>query len=43
MKLKKLIDPYVRKARGYECERCLSRRQLQVEYDLNIDMLIGEN
>jgi len=37
LRLKSIVDPLVRKARGVECEQCLSRKQLQVEYDIDVD------
>jgi hypothetical protein len=39
MKLKKVVDPLIRKARGYQCETCLSLSQLQVEYEIDIDRM----
>merc|ERR1711968_391545 len=37
LRLKSIVDPLIRKARGAECEQCLSRKQLQVEYDIDVD------
>lgn len=39
LRLKQIVDPLIRKARGAECEQCLSRRQLQVEYEIDIDTM----
>jgi hypothetical protein len=39
LRLRTIVDPLVRRARGAECEQCLSRRQLQVEYEHDIDSL----
>ena len=37
LRLKSIVDPLIRKARGAECESCLSRKQLQVEYEIDVD------
>ena len=37
IKLKSIVDPLIRKARGAECEQCLSRKQLQVDYEIDVD------
>jgi len=39
LKLRSIVDPLIRKARGPECEQCLSRRQLQVEYEIDIETM----
>ena len=39
LRLKQIVDPLIRKARGAECEQCLSRRQLQVEYEIDVDTM----
>merc|ERR1711998_389200 len=39
LRLKSIVDPLIRKARGAECEQCLSRKQLQVEYDIDVDQM----
>lgn len=39
MKLKRVVDPLIKAARGDACEVCLSRNQLQVEYDIDIDRM----
>jgi len=39
-RLRQLVEPVIRKSRGIECEQCLSRKQLQVEYDIDIDQMI---
>jgi hypothetical protein len=37
--LSSIVDPLIRKARGAECEQCLSRRQLQVEYEIDVETM----
>jgi len=37
LRLKTVIEPLVRRARGTECEQCLSRKQLQIEYEIDVD------
>ena len=37
LRLKTIIDPLVRRARGAECEQCLSRKKLQIEYEVDVD------
>jgi hypothetical protein len=39
IRLRSIVDPMIRKARGAECEQCLSRKQLQVEYDIDVDRM----
>lgn len=39
LKLKNIVEPLIRRARGTECEQCLSRKQLQVEYEIDIDTM----
>ena len=39
MKLKKIVEPIISKSRVAECEQCLSRKQLQVEYEIDIDKM----
>jgi len=39
LRLRQIVEPLVRKARGPECEQCLSRRQLQVEYEIDLDAM----
>ena len=34
LRLKHIVEPLIRRARGAECEQCLSRKQLQVLYDM---------
>ena len=40
LRLTQVVDPLVRKARKEQCEICLSRKQLHVEYDVDIDRMI---
>jgi hypothetical protein len=40
LKLRTIVDPVIRRARGLECEQCLSKNQLQVEYEIDIDKMI---
>ena len=37
MRLRQIVEPLISKARGPECERCLSRKQLQVECEIDLD------
>ena len=37
LRLKTIIEPLVRRARGTECEQCLSRKLLQIEYEVDVD------
>ena len=39
LKLRSVVDALIRKARGGECEQCLSRKQLQVEYEIDVDQM----
>jgi hypothetical protein len=39
LELRKIVEPLIRKSRGPECEQCLSRRQLQVEYDVDLEAM----
>jgi hypothetical protein len=39
LELRKIVEPLIRKARGPECEQCLSRRQLQVEYEIDLEVM----
>jgi len=41
LQLKDIVDPLIRRARGAECEQCLSRKQLQVEYDVDIEKMMA--
>lgn len=41
LQLRTIVDPLIRRARGAECEQCLSRKQLHVEYDVDIDKMMG--
>merc|ERR1711988_1432779 len=37
LKLKSVVDPLIRRARGAECEQCLSRKKLHIEYEIDVD------
>ena len=39
MRLRNIVEPLITRARRSECEQCLSRKKLQVEYDINIDQM----
>lgn len=39
LRLRSIVDPLIRRARGMECEQCLSRKQLQVEYEIDTDKM----
>jgi len=39
LKLRRIVDPLVRRARGAECEQCLSRKQLQIDYEISLDQM----
>jgi hypothetical protein len=39
IKLRNMVEPLIKRARGAQCEQCLSRKQLQVEYDVDIDKM----
>eukprot|EP01035_Chromulina_nebulosa_P017310 gene17310-22851_t len=39
LKLKRIVDPLIKNARGSQCEQCLSRKQLQVEYEIDVDQM----
>lgn len=41
LRLKTIVEPLIRKARKEECELCLSRKQLHVEYDIDIERMIS--
>lgn len=37
--MKRVVEPLIKRARGTECEQCLSRKQLQIEYEVDIDTM----
>jgi len=39
LRLKKIVEPLIRRARGAECEQCLSRKKLQIEYEVEVDKM----
>ena len=41
LKLKQIVEPLIRQARGAECEQCLSRKQLNIEYEIDLDQMIA--
>jgi hypothetical protein len=40
LRLKHVVEPLIRRARGVECEQCLSRKQLNVEYEIDVDEMV---
>lgn len=40
LRLKQVVEPLIRKARKEECEICLSRKQLHVEYEIDIEEMM---
>ena len=39
IKLRGIVEPLIKRARGANCEQCLSRKQLQIEYEVDIDKM----
>ena len=39
LRLKNIVEPLIRRARGAECEQCLSRKKLQIEYEVEVDKM----
>merc|ERR1711988_319866 len=39
LRLKSIVEPLIRRARGAECEQCLSRKKLQIEYEIDVDAM----
>lgn len=39
MRLRNIVEPLIKRARGAQCEQCLSRKQLQVEYEVDLDTM----
>merc|ERR1711998_133262 len=39
LRLKTIVEPLIRRARGAECEQCLSRKKLQIEYEIDVDTM----
>merc|ERR1711871_1187577 len=39
LRLKTIVEPLIRRARGAECEQCLSRKKLQIEYEIDVDAM----
>jgi hypothetical protein len=39
IKLRGIVEPLIKRARGATCEQCLSRKQLQIEYEVDIDKM----
>ena len=39
IRLRNIVEPIIKRARGAQCEQCLSRKQLQVEYEIDIDKM----
>jgi hypothetical protein len=41
LRLRTVVEPLIRRARGLECGVCLSRKQLTVEYEIDVDQMIA--
>jgi hypothetical protein len=41
LKLRSTVEPLIKRARGAQCEQCLSRKQLQIEYEVELDQMIN--
>jgi len=39
LRLRNIVDPLIKRARGSQCEQCLSRKQLQIEYEVDVDKM----
>jgi len=39
IRLRGIVEPLIKRARGAHCEVCLSRKQLQVEYEIDVDAM----
>ncbi|KAJ1421385.1 hypothetical protein B484DRAFT_481157 [Ochromonadaceae sp. CCMP2298] len=39
IRLRTIVEPLIKRARGSQCEQCLSRKQLQVEYEIDVDKM----
>ncbi len=39
MKLCAAVEPLIKRAHDAQCEVCLSRKQLQVEYEVDLDTM----
>ena len=39
LRLRAIVEPLIKRARGAQCEMCLSRKQLQIEYDIDVDKM----
>lgn len=39
LRLRNIVEPLIKRARGAQCERCLSRKQLQIEYEVDVDQM----
>ena len=42
MRLREVVQPLISKARGTQCENCLSRRQLQVTCVIPLEVLAAQ-
>jgi hypothetical protein len=40
LKLRSTVEPIIKRSRGAQCEQCLSRKQLQIEYEVELDKMI---
>jgi hypothetical protein len=39
LRLRSIVEPLIKRARGAQCEQCLSRKQLQIEYEVDVDTM----
>jgi hypothetical protein len=39
LRLRNIVEPLIKRARGAQCEQCLSRKQLQIEYEVDVDTM----
>ena len=39
LRLRSIVEPLIKRARGSQCEQCLSRKQLQIEYEVDVDAM----
>jgi hypothetical protein len=40
LNMRNTIEPLIKRARGAQCEQCLSRKQLQIEYEVELDKMM---
>jgi hypothetical protein len=39
LRLRNIVEPLIKRARGAQCEKCLSQKQLQIEYEIDIEKM----